>query len=154
MADEPRYDRRSADRFLQVIERQLDDLRGRVDMLDRDGSRGHNVLAQRVRDSEERRSDLVKANEREHDAIRAELETAKRSISHLAGELEEVRMRLTAANLVDLRAKLDTLDSDVEKLEQARAGTTNLREAALRVVGPYAGFVGLLVTLYYAVKHG
>ena len=154
MADEPRYDRRSTDRYLQMLERQLQDLRERVDILDRDGSRGHGILAQKVADGDQRRTDLVNANEREHDALRAELETLKRSITHLAKETEESRMRLTAANLVELRRLVDELEVRLERLERAQAGTTNMREVILRVVGPYAGFVGLLVTLYYAVKHG
>jgi biopolymer transport protein ExbB/TolQ len=135
IGDEPQFDRRSSDRYLQQIERQVTDLRERVDILDRHGSRGHEVLVQRVNDDAERRTLLVQANEREHEAIRDTVKTVQRSVSHLGKEVEEVRDR-------------------VFTMEKAQAGRINWREGALRIVGPYAGFLGLLVTLYYTVRHG
>lgn len=105
---EPAYDRRTSDRYLQSIQRQLDDLREKVEILDRDGSRGHAVLVQRVTDSEQRRVDLVKANEREH-------ETFHNVLKHLAGEVDALNTRVTQANLIDLRSTVDKLSRSGER---------------------------------------
>lgn len=130
------YDRRQSDRYLQLIERQLEALVARVDILERDGSRGHVVLAQRVTDSEQRRVDLIRENERAHERLQAEVESLERAVNKLEATV--------------VQTNLDKLPERMDQLEDDRLQRTGAQAGLLRVVGPYAGFLFGLVAVIFA----
>lgn len=123
MADqEPFYERRSTDRHISSLERQIAALQDRLDILDREGSRGLAVLIQRVTDAETRRNDLVASNERAHESLRQSMEGIREHIRHLDDELEAVRRVQLTANVPSLPARLERVEVALERRSGLLAG--------------------------------
>lgn len=123
MADrEPIYDRRGTDRHISALERRIEALSDKLDILDREGSRGLSVLIQRVSDAETRRNDLVASNERAHESLRQSMEGIREHIRHLDDELEAVRRVQLTANVTGLPARIEKVEVALERRSGLLAG--------------------------------
>jgi hypothetical protein len=143
-----RQERRQTDALLVAVEQSMLDrlaaLAARVTamehdllILDRDGSRGHAVLVQRVTGFEEKVTALARVADETHDRIEA--------------AVRAVEMRLDRIDQAVVKANLDKLPQRVDNLEDAQSGRTGARDSLLRLVGPYAGFVFGLAAVIFAL---
>lgn len=122
--DELRYDRRSSDRYLARIERDIRDLRDKLEQLDREGSRAVGVLIQQVKDADTRRVDLVTQNERAHDL--------------LSGAVKDLENRLDRIDQVVIKANLEKLPERVDALEDVGSQRHGLASGVKTAIGIYA----------------
>lgn len=137
----PSYDRRATDRHISTLEGQIEDLREQVRILDRDGSRGHGVLLQRVIGNEQRSADLVAANERAHESIRKDLDGIRQAMRHIGAEIEDVRRIQTAANVPSLPARVDRVEDELERRQGLLAGVRTAVGVYIAVAVAAAGIV-------------
>jgi hypothetical protein len=139
--DEPAYDRRRTDRLVENISSQLHERIAaiaervrrleadeRIGVLEREGSRGLAVLAERVRGFEASVQEKVRDADRTHEDLR----------------------RGTLA----VRDELDALERRVKKLEDAEGNRVGFQTGLLRLVGPYASFVFGVIAVAYALWGG
>jgi predicted component of type VI protein secretion system len=140
VGDQPTYDRRATDRFLARIERDVRDLRDKLEQLDREGSRVVGVLLQQVKDADTRRTDLVAGNERAHERL-----------WHALTQLEDRVERLD--NIV-IKTNLDKLPERVATLEVTGQRRSGLTAGLKTAVGIYAavGVAALGLVLQVALR--
>jgi len=127
-AGEQPLNRRQSDRLLAAVEQSMLDrfaaLADRLAILERDGSRGHAVLVQRVTSFERRVDDLVVAADKTHEAF-----------DH---SLREMEKHLDRIDEVVIKTNLDQLPARVGVLEVTGERRGGLTAGIRTAVGIYA----------------
>lgn len=139
--------RRSSDRFLESVEDQLRQFHDRLsaiahrmDILERDGSRGLAVLAERVLGNEKQTSMLVTAADKTHEGM-------ERDISDNAKKIDRLEQIVVQTNL-------DKIPERVGKLEDARQRSVGFSTSMRTSISVYLAVAAAVAgTIYQLSGH-